>query len=351
MPVGRRPVVITSYWQPHTVEPPPDDSMVGTPPRRPQSVRRTSHIDMTWSEGARGPAHFHGRARDLRSGPDLNPEVIDEVEIIMNVDAARVIETFEVTPGRDGVDALIGTNSGRGLRAAVGRTWPDERAAGSPLTFLLDDIPVVGSSIGSTAWAQRPPDAVDEEVLTQTLEHTRNFAYNGRTLCSGLRPGGYHEASLDRRISFPHYFRAAGDLTSQDDSWAWHPIEEPSDVCARRRRRIDCWPDGELIRIEAHYRDSSWGPEQDEVAIHEYTLQGAFEIGSHVLRSLSATALVLPFPECPSAAAKVGALVGLPADSLRTQVHEALSGTDCCTHLNDMLRGLSDVPALVAALL
>ena len=47
------------------LDPPPDDSVVGTPPRRPGSVRRTGSILMTWPDGAVGSLQLRGRARDL----------------------------------------------------------------------------------------------------------------------------------------------------------------------------------------------------------------------------------------------------------------------------------------------
>jgi hypothetical protein len=41
---------------------------------------------------------------------------------------------------------------------------------------------------------------------------------------------------------------------------------------------------------------------------------------------------------------------GAPLRDLREVVLTRLRGTDCCTHLNDMLRDLAEVPVLMAAL-
>lgn len=45
--------------------------------------------------------------------------------------------------------------------------------------------------------------------------------------------------------------------------------------------------------------------------------------------------------------ANVGRMVGTPLTDLRTAVLEQLKGIDGCTHLNDVLRSLAEVPVLV----
>jgi len=58
----------------------------------------------------------------------------------------------------------------------------------------------------------------------------------------------------------------------------------------------------------------------------------------------------LPWVECPTAATSAQRLIGVPADSLRATVRDTFVGPTTCTHLNDTLRSLEDVPALVGAL-
>jgi hypothetical protein len=69
------------------------------------------------------------------------------------------------------------------------------------------------------------------------------------------------------------------------------------------------------------------------------------------LRAVTPVPRVLPYSECPLAVRHVPALAGLPLSELRTAVLERLRGPRGCTHLNDMLRALADVPGLVARLL
>jgi hypothetical protein len=69
-----------------------------------------------------------------------------------------------------------------------------------------------------------------------------------------------------------------------------------------------------------------------------------------VLTSVVAQPRVLPYPECPSAAANADWMLGTPLQALRGEVLAKIRGTDCCTHLNDALRSLAEVPALLGHL-
>lgn len=332
--------MVRNSWHLDGFDDPPDDSVVGTPPRRPMSIRRTMHVNVSWRDRFGGPAELRGRARDLVMAGDGAPTVRATDEVRVDVDPSQTITGIAARPERHGLAALAGDNAIRGFRAAVSAALPDDRAALTPLSFLLDDIPVV-SMISGIAWAQHR--SFDIPISKDDLSFQRMPAR--RIACSGLRPGGYQEQSLERGITFPHWVRPAGDLTT-DDEWAWHEIDPAPPVCFRRRRRIDAWRPGEGIEVDAHFRDSMWGPQGDELALHEYTLAATIN-DADVLTSLAVQSRVLPFPECPSAVAHAQALVGSDVSGLRRQVGEVLTELHACTHLNDMLRGLADVPALV----
>jgi hypothetical protein len=59
---------------------------------------------------------------------------------------------------------------------------------------------------------------------------------------------------------------------------------------------------------------------------------------------------VLPFIECPGAVTNAAKLVGTPLPLIREAVLRDLRGTAGCTHLNDALRALAEVPKLVEQL-
>jgi hypothetical protein len=115
----------------------------------------------------------------------------------------------------------------------------------------------------------------------------------------------------------------------------------------RRARRIDVRP-GDPATVDAFFRDSYVLPDDTETIIHEYTLTAVIDTSAGTVTSCEARPRVLPWTECPVAAASAGRLAGLPLAGLRRHVRETFTGTPTCTHLNDMLRALQDVPALLA---
>ena len=116
----------------------------------------------------------------------------------------------------------------------------------------------------------------------------------------------------------------------------------------RRARRIDVWCDT-LIHIDAHFQDSATTPEGSRVALHEYRIRATADPVSLALLSLEAEPRVLPFAECPAAAPNAGRMVGKSLTALREAVLDELRGVAGCTHLNDALRALADVPLLLPA--
>jgi Protein of unknown function (DUF2889) len=66
--------------------------------------------------------------------------------------------------------------------------------------------------------------------------------------------------------------------------------------------------------------------------------------------SKSARPHVLPFPECQWAPEHVTLLTGRHVTTFRTDVQSTLTELQACTHLNDMLRCLAEVPTLAATI-
>jgi len=141
------------------------------------------------------------------------------------------------------------------------------------------------------------------------------------------------------------------DIDDVGDDLAWHPRARPAEVTMCRARRIDVWADGTVLHVDAFFQDSSSLPEGGRQAIHEYTLTAEAGLASRTLRSVRPVPGVLPYGECPLAVRNVSALAGLPLSELRPAVLERLRGPLGCTHLNDMLRSLADVPGLTGQLL
>jgi hypothetical protein len=84
--------------------------------------------------------------------------------------------------------------------------------------------------------------------------------------------------------------------------------------------------------------------------LHEYQILGTADRETGIVQSVEAIPRVLPYPECPLAAANTSRMVGTALRAMRTEVLGQLRSIDCCTHLNDGLRSLAEVPVLAESL-
>ena len=322
------------------MEVPPELRSVGplgpTPARRPGSVRRTSTLDMRWPDGAGGRLRIDGRARDLVTPSDGgSPVVVAEDRLRVGLDpATRTIEEIESTPPRRELAALVGARGGGGLRGVLSRVVPDERKAGTPLYLMLDDLS--GASLiapfALTRW--QPESAGDDQPAEGT--------------CVGFKPGS--SALLPAHIAKrSDRTRPVEPLPRPGDPAGWHDLEEITEPSTRRARRIDVTL-GDVIGVDAMFQDSATVPSGGRVAVHEYRLEATADPRTGALLGVRAEPRILPYDECPLAVLNLDRLLGTPLEDLRTVVPRSLRGTAGCTHLNDALRALAEVPALVAAL-
>ena len=260
-----------------------------TPPRRSGSARRTASLTVTW-----GPT-LANRRRSAASVRELPREVM-----------------------------------------------PDERSAGTPLYLLLDDLS--GASLVSgfalALWPQRWPadwqDAGGNRAARRSMEG----------VCIGFQSGS---SALSRPLGAPDSLNArnVGPLPDQDDSLSWHAMDyELVDVSMRRARRIDVWLDGDRVEVDAAFQDSATHPDGGRVAVHQYRLWATAELATGRIEAVHAEPHVLPFGECPLAVLNIPQLVGTPLQDMRDTVLERLKGVHGCTHVNDALRSLAEVPIL-----
>jgi hypothetical protein len=317
-----------------------------TPPRRPGSVRRTSTIDMTWPDGWGTSMTLVGHARDLLTPADAAaPTVLAEDVVHVTVAPDRTITSIASDPPRSALSRLVGARGGGRLRSALAEVVPDERTTGTPLYLLLDDL-AGATLVGGFAYSQWPDEWPED------WKKRRGRATTGRRMdgvCVGFRPGS-SALNPDGTSRWTHDIRSVRPLGDANDTAGWHRLEQITDVSMRRARRIDTWLDGEIIEIDAFFQDSATVPAGGRVAVHEYQLRATADRGSGELTSVTAVPRVLPYAECPLAALNVDRTVGTPFATLRERVLEELKGTAGCTHLNDMLRALAEVPVLARAL-
>jgi hypothetical protein len=281
----------------------------------------------------------NGRARDVMTTPDGRAIVQEEAAIEATIDQDRTITSIHSIPDIPAVGRLAGLRGGGGTRKAIVSWLPEQARQGTPLYCLLDDLPAA-TLIGGFAWHLWP-----DETDAATLRPPRDMT----GICAGFRDGGRPAQRSKMGVTLGHNVVAAVDVEDPDDPIGWHDVPAPphNGPCLRRRRRIDVEPTGATVRVDSMFRDAIWSPEGQEVVVHEYRLSAIVDRSTMRLVAVNAEPRVLPFLECPAAAGNVGLLVGEALPDFRGRVETTLSATLGCTHMNDMLRALTEVPILV----
>jgi hypothetical protein len=255
----------------------------------------------------------------------------------------RTIAAIAADPPRPRLSRLVGQRGGGGLRKVLEETLPDERRHSTPLYLLLDDIS--GSSlVAGWAWSQWDLNWLANARAALGHADIEEAFRSREGICAGFVPGSSAFTIKADRTGTP-----APDLRNPEDPEGWHAMAAQEGVGMRRARRIDVHLK-EVIVIEAAFQDSASTPSGGRAVVHEYTLEAAADPVSWRILSIGATPRVLPFVECPAAVDNLKSLIGTPLPALRHEVLARLRGTLGCTHLNDAIRALADVPKLVADL-
>ena len=285
-----------------------------------------------------------GRARDIvtpRAGaPVLCAE--DSFDALLKPD--RTILAIEAAPARAGLSRLIGARGGGRLRHALEEFVPEERRNATPLYLILDDISGA-SLVAQWAWSQWEKNWLDVGRGGIGRPQLEKMIQDMEGICTGFAPGS---SSLDtaRLIDRTDDGTPAPDLRHPDDPDGWHAFTVHDGPQMRRARRIDVRMD-DVIVIDAAFQDSAAKPDGTRAALHEYSLTATADPRTLRLLSLDATPRVLPFAECPGAVRNISRLLDGRLADLRQTVLDELPGTLGCTHLNDALRALAEVPAMV----
>ena len=284
-----------------------------------------------------------------RSRPDLLTPVAGEPLVLAATDLNAVtgqtheIQTIEARPDVEDLARLIGRRARGNLRKAIAEELPDEVAAGTPLYLLLDDLAGAAliSGFAFFVWADEIPGF--HERMAAAPPVMLGICSGFQQGSSALNPDGTLK-SVSKNTGRP------GPLVDPADPHGWHELPEHPAIAMRRARRIDVWEESGEIRFNAMFRDSCWNPKGEEEVVHEYEILGVADPDAGTLVSVTAVPRVLPYAECPGAAPNAVWMQGTPLRAMRREVLQRLRDTDCCTHLNDGLRALAEVPILAAML-
>jgi hypothetical protein len=276
-----------------------------------------------------------GRARDYFTPADTGKgEVLAEAGYRAKIAQDRTITSIAGEYSILGLDRLIGVRGGNHLRLFIKENMPQLIASGAPLYLPLDDIS--GAALVSPfAWAQWHGTWAERVAVGN---------FDRINVCWGLKEGnsGVTGATQGNVADAD-----AGDLRNPADPEGWHRLHDAEGPGFRRARRIDVMRDvAGMIRIDAAFQDSAQRGDGGRVAIHEYNLVVTANPETLEILTLEPEARILPFSECPGAIQNAKRLIGSRISDVRESVVAQLRGPEGCTHLNDALRALAEVPKL-----
>jgi len=323
-----------------------------SPLRRPGSIRRTTSIDVTWPDGPEGERRMEGHSRDIFALADGTDRVRAEASMVAMIAEDRSISAISANPAPAAIGKLVGERGGGHLRLVLRELMPELLAQGSPLYLLLDDIS--GTSLVSQwAMSQWLPGWQDRmrELASGSSPELSAFA-SRIDVCWGFRQDSTAIKDIDLRVKTDEA-ADGGDLRNPADPIGWHALPESQGMAFRRARRIDVWRDPGTegaIQIEASFQDSAPRPQGPRAALHEYIVRVTADPQTLAITALEPEPRVLPFWECPGTIPNAKKLIGTTLPAMREAVHDKLRGPVGCTHLNDALRAMAEVPAMLGFL-
>ncbi len=304
------------------------------------ATRRTTTLLIvphgSWADGQAVTAI----GRDLTLPRDGEMRSRDE-RFAFDVDRAGVLARR--AEGRTLPAELSGLPAQRGLRKAMARLRA-ERPDGGDTIFgpvgglyetLLDDL--VGTSLASGYGRLYEGSVGADGAIASRMMLT----------CVGF-------STMHRRgeeFDVQRYFETKPPSVEfvPADPLAWHDDVTMPPNAFRRRRLLEVAPaeDG-VVPVVGYFRDTFMRPDGVEMVVHEYGLTASVSGDPLVLDRVQAVPGNLPLEHCPLAAGSTARLEGLPLADVEAVVRREVAGPSGCTHLNDELRSLRLVRALLA---
>jgi len=317
--------------------PGPHNPVIGTPPRAPDSIRRTTTADISFPHGVGGPVTADLRGRDIRTNTAGDAEAIDQFGATFTIDPATAT-IVDVTTANESLDSLVGLPMRGGFARRLIELLPDDSTSRS---LCYSAIEMVGGAYLVSGYA-----GLRTGTTTMTPEHSQLAIQMQADVCIGWAADGpvVETIKTTGRNAVP--FGPAAPSLEGSDPLGWHEHGPLSTTSVRRRRRTDvrAASDVDGLEVEHHFRDS-YADVDTERVMHEYLVHATFD-HERRLTALGVDPRVLPWRECPEALASAQRIIGVALDEIAAEVRNELTGATTCTHLNSTLRALSDVRAL-----
>jgi Protein of unknown function (DUF2889) len=285
------------------------------------------------------PIRVRAESRQIRAVADGPPVEVAGLLLTADVAADRTLASMELS-GADLSAAeltlargLVGQRVASGFRAKLGelRATP----AGRMTRRVLWDLPIVVMVSGSAK-------VVDHPSITPPDGPLMSLA--GADQCSGWRTGG---TMLTKVVAEGGRVRMRlGPAVTPDTRPAWPAdgwlADAPPLVPMGFRRARSISVDGDVSTVR--FRDSYADPDGIERALHEWTVTATMDPESGTFAAISVAPGQLPWFECPWAGGSGAALQGVRPEDVDSVASADLYGTTTCTHLNDTLRSLTEIP-------
>jgi Protein of unknown function (DUF2889) len=266
-----------------------------------------------------------GHGRDVAVDEDGAETVIRELTFRAEVDQQSELRRLDTSPDAP-IESLIGRRVASGFRAAMSNLTgtPDHRL----LRRMMWDLPIV-VQVGMQTFLLDHPGARSDPRL----------GLSGVDQCSGWRAGGEMLTQIAN---------AGGILRMPLTPEVENPAEPLLVPMASRRARTLSVTDADLPEVRATFRDSYADPDGIERKLHEWIIEARLDEAAAQFGEIHAEPGRLPWAECPFAGHSAERLHGLRPDQIEATVAADFTGTTTCTHLNDTLRGLTELPDLIS---
>jgi hypothetical protein len=314
----------------------PQQPVETTPPLVTGALRRTSTID-THPAGP-GRSDVDLRARDAAARTPDAVDVLGEIRVRAHL-TDRVIDDISSTPPDERLARLAGHRVGPGFRSTVGELLPEEVRRAGLLHLLLDDWVGAGLVSGYAVQHRAITLGIEEKLPPGTADHMAG-------ICAGFAEDASLVGYARRHDTIPSVHGPVAPPIDADDGV--HAVEPLRAHGMRRYRRLDLRAvDDASALFDAHFRDSHLDGDGVETIVHEYTVTGSVDTLTRTITSVTAEVRVLPWQECPGAIGSAARVAGMTLPELRARVRGEFVGTSTCTHLNDTLRAIGDLDALL----